>query len=169
MNTSSHSEIVIVDGHVHIYDCFDLDTLLDAAYHNFTMAVPGHPEDKRFTGFLLLAETSRDNWFSSARRGGRGSQDWVRWRCDPLSQDHCTVLAQRISGEKLFIVAGRQVVTAEGLEVLALDTASRFHDGVPLIELVPLVQPRAGFPVIGGAAGILPVARGWWVWQRVRC
>ena len=84
MNTSSHSKVIIVDGHVHIYDCFDLDTLLDAAYHNFTMAVPGHREDKRFMGCLLLAETSKDNWFSSARRDGWGSQDWVRWRCDSL-------------------------------------------------------------------------------------
>jgi hypothetical protein len=51
--------MILIDAHVHIYDCFDLEKFFDSAYANFKSAAEqlGHTND--FTGILLLAETSK--------------------------------------------------------------------------------------------------------------
>ena len=42
------TDILLVDAHVHIYDCFDVDKLLDAALRNFNRAAQEMGSDDCF-------------------------------------------------------------------------------------------------------------------------
>ena len=58
---------VIVDGHVHIYDCFDLAGLFDAAYANFCREFTRQATKGPFVGILLLAEAAKQQYFRNLR------------------------------------------------------------------------------------------------------
>ena len=61
--------------------------------------------------------------------------------------------AVEATGKRLILVAGRQIIAAENLEVLALGTEKKFQDGHPLVEIVKLVKAQGAIPVIPWGAG----------------
>jgi hypothetical protein len=132
---------LLVDGHVHIHGCYDEETFLRAAEHNLRMAGEGIPT-------LMLAEMKEDNVFVRWRTGQ------CPWPVQTTGEDSSLFLAER-----LLVLAGRQVVTAEGVEVLAQCTAAQFADGRPLEETVEEIQDA-------GALAVLPWGVGKWLGRR---
>ncbi len=59
-----------------------------------------------------------------------------------------TVLATDAANRRIAIIAGRQIVTGEGLEVLALGLADRFADGHPTAETLARVAEAGAMPVL---------------------
>jgi hypothetical protein len=156
MNGNPLRWVFIIDAHVHIYECFALENLLDAAYGNFKREAARHGKIDSFTGVLLLAETSSDHWFRRLRSyaervKGVGKPAAGMWRFTML--DDCSISVQRSSGESLIVVAGRQIATSENLEVLALATDKIFSDGVPMRDVVELATDYGAIPVIPWGAG----------------
>ena len=58
-----------------------------------------------------------------------------------------------IGGAPIFIVAGRQSVTAEDLEVLALGTREHIADGLPLAATVEAARRAGALPVLPWGVG----------------
>lgn len=56
--------------------------------------------------------------------------------------------ARRAEAPPLILIAGRQIATAEGLEVLALGAAGPFADGEPVETTIDAVREQDGVPVI---------------------
>ena len=124
--------LLIADTHVHFYPCYDLAAWLDAAFHNLSR--PG-PHAK----ILMLTERHdchafRDNIFGGDRAGAGA-------------------LCVNRGPEKLFILAGRQIVTRERLEVLALATDADIADGQPMVDVLKRVRDAGGVPVLAWAPG----------------
>ena len=132
---------LLVDGHVHIHDCYDETVFLNAAEQNLRMNGEGLPT-------LMLAETKEDNVFARWRAGQ------CPWPTQATDEDCSLYLADR-----LLVLAGRQVVSAERVEVLAQCTATRFADGRPLKETLEEIQAA-------GALAVLPWGVGKWLGQR---
>jgi len=153
---------IIVDAHVHIYDCFDVDVLLEAAAANFRYAVHNARLSKKYTGVLLLSETIRDNWFQQTREKCRQNNQPLivgnssNWQLQE-THDKVVLKATRVSNdtaeEPIYIMAGRQIITSEGLELLALATDSSFDDGLPLTSLLEIVREQDAIPVLPWAVG----------------
>lgn len=57
------------------------------------------------------------------------------------------------SGQELWLIAGRQIVTSDRLEVLALGTAARLTAGEPLSATVAAVSACGALPVIPWGVG----------------
>jgi hypothetical protein len=154
--SSRAAPVLLVDTHVHIYDCYDLDALFDAAARNFTQAagrlgVSAAPRQ----GMLLLTETVNDHYFDALASGERRPS---RWRVEKTSEP--AVLKMGCPGQlDLWLVAGRQIATREDLEVLALGTTERFPDGRPISESLAAVDRSA-------AMTALPWGFGKWWGQR---
>lgn len=148
------SEKILVDGHVHLYDCADRLRFAEATARNLARAVPAGVS--HWQGCLLLTETARDTAFQNLREadlcGG------LKIKTIP---DDPAALSLNWNGSALMLIAGRQVVTAEGLEVLALATARQFDDGQPIAAL--LAQLRAE-----GIPAVLPWGLGKWLGRRGR-
>jgi hypothetical protein len=149
--------MILIDAHVHIYNCFDLQVFFDSAFKNFQKEALRQGEKNDFTAILLLTETAKDNWFHNilcrlkeeGRIGIRLSRNWTI---------HCTnenfsLLACRNDGKVLFLIAGRQIVTKENLEVLALIIDNHFEDGAPIEEVIQTVRKSGAIPVIPWSPG----------------
>jgi hypothetical protein len=142
--------MIFADAHVHIYDCFDLEKFLSAAYANFQSAATRLYQSNGFTSILLLTETEKDFWFERLRDyANRNSKNRAlkKWRFQHTGE-RVSLTASFSNSKNLIIIAGRQIETAEGLEVLALFTTNNFKSGIPIIDLVREVKKYDGIPVI---------------------
>ena len=157
--------MIFVDAHVHIYDCFDLEKFFDSAYSNFRLAAKSLFSEDNFIGILILTETSKDNWFRHLAEYADGGElpegkDTGNWKFHHTSENYSIITKCRDS-KKLILVAGRQVVTAEKLEVLSLCTSDTFGDGKPILSLIREIEEKRGIAVI-------PWGVGKWVGNRGR-
>ena len=152
----------LIDAHVHIYDCFHLETFFDSAYINFATAA--ERIGRRSTGILLLAETSKDHWFDHLSNYADGkelpqSKNTGKWSLHRTGDVKC-LEARAGERQQLYLIAGRQIVTQEGLEVLGLVTTTTFVDGRPLKEVLESVKEIGAIPVIPWGFGKWTGARG---------
>jgi len=144
--------MILVDAHVHIYDCFDLEAFLDSALENFKAEAARCGQEDAFTAVLLLTETAKENWFQclagyAGGESGTGTRSIGNWTFH-RTNENCSLYAQSENSQGLFLIAGRQIVTAEDLEVLALMTDRQFEDGRPLEEVIQAVKETSAIPVI---------------------
>lgn len=145
---------LLVDAHVHFYDCFDQDRFLDAALANFRQGAAALDLGEGFLGCLLLAEAAGAYWFERLRsRRHRGE-----WGFEPTSEPS-SLVARSPHGERLLVIAGRQVRSQEGLEVLALASSEEFPDGLPFGDALARVRWSGAVPVLPWGFGK------WWLYR----
>jgi hypothetical protein len=144
--------MILIDAHVHIYDCFDLGAFFYSAYDNFQSAAVRLECKDDFTAVLLLTETAEDNWFqqlasSVCARNLSDCSQVGRWHVVP-TEENSSIIINLEGNRRLLLIAGRQIATAEGLEVLALLTAEHFEENRPLKKIVEYISEAGGVPVI---------------------
>lgn len=147
--------LTFIDGHVHVHRHDDVSPMLDAATAHFTAAARCHGGGP-WQGVLLLAEMREARWYRDCRDSG--GRQFGAWRVAPDPEDDLLLRASREDTE-LLIVAGRQVVTREGIEVLTLCTSTHLPDGLPLEQTLESAT-RAG------ALSVLPWGAGKWLGGR---
>jgi ubiquinone/menaquinone biosynthesis C-methylase UbiE len=140
--------LVLVDAHVHVHPMANVGHLLDSAARNFESTARSLGA-KRWQGALLLTEMKDADWFSSVPPGGLQAGSW---RLIPDPDDLLALLARR-DGLMLTLVRGRQIVTSEGIEVLALGCRSRVADGQPLRVTLAAAAADADLAVLPWAVG----------------
>ena len=160
---SDQKQLIWADAHVHIYDCFNLEQFLNAGLENFNSMAQKQGYESAETSLLFLTETAKDHYFQQlvncAQEQSSFGLTFQDWKILP-TQENCSVYAKHSNGQGIFIFAGRQIVTEEDLEVLALITADEFQDHVfPIEQVIEQVISRDGIPVI-------PWGFGKWIGQR---
>ncbi|QBR38565.1 hypothetical protein ETW23_21930 (plasmid) [Leisingera sp. NJS201] len=154
------SEWILADGHVHLYACADRDLFLEAAWRNLSAGARGL-DAARWDACLFFTETARDNAFDTLCTAEAAALP-AGWRLRRLPEDSAAaVLLREQDGAALTVIAGRQVISSEGIEVLALATVRRFCDGRPAAALLGELQ-AAGIPAV------LPWGVGKWLGRRGR-
>lgn len=154
--TTRHQSRFLVDAHVHLHRCFDDAVVLDDARTNFERGAARLGDGRGGVGWLLLAEATGEDAFARLRaRGASG-----RWAIRPTAEA-CSLLAEHEDGALLVLVAGRQIVSAEGIEVLALGTTAPQPDGRLLADTLCAVR-------VAGALPVLPWGFGKWLGRRGR-
>jgi len=156
--------MILIDAHVHIYDCFDLRIFLDSALSNFRAEASRQAKKDNFSALLLLTESEDINWFQILETYADGKRrirlengGWTLHR----TTENCSLCAQREDGHSLYIVEGRQIVTAENLEVLALISDRQFADGNPIVDVIQAVRDD-------GSLAVIPWGFGKWMGSRGR-
>lgn len=126
---------LMIDGHVHIYDCYDLGKFFDTAltqldkYH-YALYGKGGEHVK----ILLLTEGKTNDFFARWKENGEFPND-SGYRFRPTGEDVSLVLEK--NGEPAaYVVRGRQIVTAENLEVLSTGSAQVIEDGLPIDTVI---------------------------------
>lgn len=146
---------ILVDAHVHIHPCFDATALLDAAASNFRAAAARLGVGGGRTGVLLLTDTEESPGFERLRE----SRLRAGWAVHP-GEEAGVLLARKDGRLRLAIAAGHQVVTTDGLEVLALLSPQRPAAG-DLRATVSAAQQA-------GAIAVVPWGFGKWTLRRRR-
>jgi hypothetical protein len=149
---------------VHVHDCFDTGRFLDAAATNFRSHAPSAGVCKR-RFVLCLTETCGTNKFGAlSDRAELGALDGkslsAGWQFLP-GEDRRSLIARHPQSGEIELVAGRQIVTAEKLEVLALGAMDEWEDGMPARAVIKTV-------VQAGAIPVLPWGFGKWLGRRRR-
>ncbi|MFQ6550868.1 hypothetical protein AAD018_000815 [Aestuariibius insulae] len=135
-----------VDTHVHLYPGTTAADMLDAAQANM------RGKEGPVTGMLCLTETATLSRFADLPAQER---DWNITSTD----EAVTQLAHHKDGSRIAIVAGRQIVTKERLEVLALGMPAPPSDGLSLDETVADITEKQ-------ALAVLPWGVGKWMGDR---
>jgi hypothetical protein len=148
--------MVSIDAHVHIHPAFHLSRFLDAAHRNATRRNPAPAADAALQIVLLLAESRPTDVFSALRavaEGGPAPTDLAPWTVQ-LTAEAVSLRLARPDGAALFLVAGRQVVSNDGLEAVALGLRDAPPDRQrPLAGLVASIRDAGATPVIPWGAG----------------
>lgn len=153
--------MTIADTHVHIYPHYDLHAFLVQACRNLDRCVTSqvsataHPLPIRV---LYLAESAGCDWYHQILNGQIPLPG--DWSLHPARSASCLTFSHADHGE-LHIVPGRQMATAERLEVLGLAMSTPVPDGFPLPQTLARIKAAGGTPV-------LPWAVGKWLFQRGR-
>ena len=145
---------VLIDAHVHIYPHYDVPEFLQAAWENLTALAKkaGHGDAVRV---LLLTETAADDAFARLA-DGRLAPDG--WQVTTYPDDN-TALTLTKGEMALTLIAGRQIVTAERLEVHALATRKTFIDAEPTQAVLDRLKAN-------NIPAVLPWGVGKWVGKR---
>ncbi|WP_089718466.1 hypothetical protein [Candidatus Entotheonella palauensis] len=146
--------LVFVDGHVHIYGCHAAERVFDGAWQHFQTVAASYPCP--FQGVLLLTESAGDRAFAELAQLQGGAVG--RWHVSATEEANSLRL-QRDDGAQLFVLAGRQLVSEERLEVSAYFVSEALADGAPLTALLAQIDR------LGGMAA-LPWGVGKWLGQR---
>ncbi len=148
---------VLVDAHVHFYPCFDQEVFLQQASRNFARAAARLGRDDA-TGVLLFTEGAGDHFFRQFRDSA-GDPPRAGWSFRRTEEED-SLLAIENNVVRMVFVAGRQIVAAEDLEVLAIGAAGDFPDRKPIAETVEAVRAAGALPVIPWGFGKWWFARG---------
>ena len=141
-----------IDSHVHVYPFFSAPRLLEVAHRNLSRCAP---TADRYV--LCLTERAGMFAFEALARGDLRATPWTI----EATPDAQVLRAHTADGRSLHILAGRQIIAAERVEVLALGVDLRLDDGLPLREIIARVRDAGALPV-------LPWGLGRWWGQRGR-
>lgn len=140
---------IMGDGHVHIHDSFDIGKLFKTALNNFSQYTQSIALTGNINYFLLLTESA-------------GTEAFVRLKDVPNSVTGFTIQPTddanclRVDSDRsatMFVVSGRQIVTAESLEVLALGLNAPYPDGKPMQKILQELQEKYCLMVLPWGAG----------------
>lgn len=142
-----------VDAHIHIYPDVDPGAVLTAAARNMDKEAHRRGWGRRRPGMLLLTENAGLDVFATLVGSVPG------WIIAPTQEEVSLLATPQDGGAPLAIVSGRQIVTAENIEIHALGTRASFPDGLPAETLLSEVQAS-------GAVAVLPWGVGKWSGRR---
>jgi hypothetical protein len=142
-----------LDAHAHIYPFYDVPRLLLAALDRMPRIAPN---DLRV---LCLAERSDCSFFQSL------AQDEIqlpgdRWRIAAWDPAGGVKIRHLPDHRDLWILAGRQIVSAERIEVCSLFSDEPITDGQPARDIIQAILGAGGLPALDWAPGKWLFGRG---------
>ena len=152
-----NNQLIIADSHVHIHDCFDLEQMLNSALNNFHNLAGSRGYQDNFTGILFLTEIGNQNKFNLLRDCAINKEKLLENKLESWNlfrtQEDVSLSVYNQLNRRIFLIAGRQIVTAENLEVLALITNQDFEDGLPLEVTIQKIISTGAIPVVPWGVG----------------
>jgi hypothetical protein len=149
--------MLLIDGHVHIYEQFDLNHFFASGFSNFAKAAETMGL-KQYRPVFVLLDRHGSGWFDklSALCGQNGT--WGNLSDSFLiektgEEASLIVRSQNPETETAFLIAGRKIITRENLEVMALGTVRDFEDKRSLHHTVDSVRQSGAVPAVAWAAG----------------
>lgn len=148
--------MVLMDAHVHVYPGIDVAGLLSAAAREF-QKTSERLSAVRWRAVLFLTEIATVDWFESVVASGAAGAigPWTL----ALAPDDPLRIEASGGGPPLDIIAGRQIVTAEHIEVHALGTRAKIPDRMDLSATIAAVRAV-------DALAVLPWGVGKWLGAR---
>lgn len=146
---------ILIDGHIHIHSTVDPDRLFDAAWKNFNSVQKELFSDADHCSFvLLLAEGKTSNAFSELYRKSDTAPEEQQgeWKLLSTAEENSILAVQQT--KQIIIIAGRQLITLENLELLSLFSTQTYPDKkYSLNELATLVTDEGGVPLLAWGVG----------------
>ncbi len=142
-----------LDAHAHIYPFHDVPRLLLAALDHMPRIAP---TDQRV---LCLSERADCSFFQSL------AQDEIRlpgdrWRIAAWDSCGGVKIRHLPDHRDIWVLAGRQIISAERIEVCSLFSDEPIADGLPAREIIQAIRAGGGLPALDWAPGKWLFGRG---------
>lgn len=141
---------IVFDTHVHLYPFYALERLLASAHRQLSGLAP-----EAGLKVICLTERAGQASFEALAQGRMSAPGWTM----EATADPALLSARAADGRTLSLLAGRQFIAAERIEVLALGADLRLEDGLPARDLLARIREA-------GAVAVLPWGLGKWLGQR---
>lgn len=148
---------ILIDAHVHLHHCYNYVNFLDNAKENF-MDNSDKSENSDIMGFLLLTESEGVNEFQKLSKLAGADNSLGDWNIN-LTNNSNTLAASK-DNFKIYLVAGRQIITEEKLEVLAIGLEKEFKYGKQVKDVIQYVIEAKAIPIIPWGFGKWTGSRG---------
>lgn len=145
------NDTYFIDGHAHWHDSLSLTTFLDKAQQNFRLNGGLFLSPKNnLQAFLCLADFAGANGWKRLEELRPHSENgpWTITTCDEQA-----MLATHKAGDRLWLIAGRQIVTEERIEIMALGTFKTLENGLSMDESLSLLKNHGALPVLPWGVG----------------
>jgi len=139
--------MLIADTHVHFYPSYDAAAALTCA--NKTLRSLGRPGTIVQAGLFLTERY--DCFFYRDLISGR--INLPGYSITPTSENGAVMLENPAAAISILLVAGRQIVTADGVEILALTTDADIPDRQPTDTTLANIRDAGAIPVLSWAPG----------------
>lgn len=140
--------MLIADTHVHVYPSYDAAAALEYAYRKL---ISFGRQDAACHAGLLLVERY-DCFFYRNLISGETAPP-VGFSIKPTAETGAIVLENVARNIRIILFAGRQIVTADGIEVLALTVDADIADRQPTATTLALIREAGAIPVLSWAPG----------------
>jgi hypothetical protein len=141
---------LLLDAHVHFHEGFSRRAFFDAAASNLHAGAAELGIDLPVAMGLMFTESAGADAFgrfaASAAGNTHGGLDG--WRFHDTGEGNSLWATRGGDSPEILLIAGRQLVTVERLEVLALGCREPLDDGMPLREARDAVIAAGGVPVV---------------------
>ena len=145
-------KLLLIDSHVHIYNCFPIKSFFTNALENFKVQCL-KSGFRNFIGILFLTETKDYNYFSRLKDNHfKRELDELDLKLIKNNEIDSLVYKNR-DNNYLVLIAGKQIITLEKLEVLALGTVEKLEYGKNLKESIEYINFLGALPVLPWGVG----------------
>lgn len=149
---------LLVDGHLHVYDCYNLEKFFQNAIANLESAARlNFPDDEQRQNIFLLTEGKENRFFKTFKETGTLPNQRDFRFLD--TGESCSLMLTRDGKTAGYVLNGRQIVTRENLEVLHVATDTYIPDGEPIQQVVESI-------ISNNQIAILAWGVGKWMFQR---
>lgn len=140
---------IVADTHIHLYDNYNLESFFDKAFKN--MEDLSSNSEK----ILCLTEAKSNQFFNRFSEG----ESCGKYSFQKTEESHSLKI---ISDNKTvaYLLNGRQIVTSEGIEVLALATDKQIEDGRQASDVIDALIKEEALVVLGWGVGKWLFGRG---------
>lgn len=139
-----------IDGHVHLYPVYDVPAAVECGVQHLR----NHAEkfNSAVISVWLLVERSDANFFEQIYRNpSQFSREGLKF---DRGQDDLTITVAKDDAMMLYLFAGRQLVTSEGLEVLSLVSNLNIPDRQQSMDqVIQAVKHSGGISALNWAPG----------------
>ena len=143
---------LIADGHVHLHQAHSVEMTLSSALANFSMVERALSLDGPVARFLFLTESHGTTGFEQLAEMANRQQSTTSLSLE-RTREPATLWIADTNGQGFYVVAGRQIVTAERLEVLALGYRQPYPDGLPINKVLEELSNASCLRVLPWGAG----------------
>lgn len=152
----SQQSLTLVDAHVHLRRCFEPLPFIKAACSNFASAGRTLDPASKWVGVLCLTSAPGERGFERLKEGFRDEGDSERsasgWQVEP-SKEPTSFRFVNDGRVRIVAINGQQIVSKEGLEVLAIGASPSFEGGRPVIDTILAIARCGALPVVPWGVG----------------
>lgn len=145
--------MIVCDAHVHLYPQFNPEHLLASARENFFCHCRDYWSPPPAM-VVFLVDTASAEGFAIFRKMAESGQSLGKFQLRQTTEkDSLIALDPARPDERLILIAGRQIVTAEKIEVLSLASPAIIEDGLELARTVTEILKQGGLAVLPWGVG----------------